>query len=75
MVHETNGTIDIKLANLNLKQHVDRPYVKYLNDTIRRYVTIQHLVAQMFIHIINKLFDHNNKIIDSLYTTDRLVIQ
>ena len=39
------------------------------------YLRIRHLVKQIFIHITNKLFDRNRKVIDSSYTTDRLVIQ
>ena len=69
MTHVTHGPWII-----NPKQHVDRPYVKYLNVTIRLYVTIRYLVIEIFINIIKKLFDQNKKI-DSSYTTDRLVIQ
>ena len=35
---------------------------------------MRHLVAQIFILITNKLFDRNKKVIDSSYTTDRVVI-
>ena len=67
--------LDNKQASLNPKQHVDRLYVKFLNVTIRRNVTIQHLVTQIFIYITNKLCDRNKKIADSSYTTGRLVLQ
>ena len=62
-----------KQASLNPKQHADRPNEKYLNVTIRRLK--RHLVTQLFIHITNKLFDGNKKVIDNSYTIGRLVIQ
>ena len=67
--------IDNKQASLNPKQQADRPYVKYLNVTIRRYVTKGHLVTKIFIHITNKIYDRNKKVIDGSHTTDRLLIQ
>ena len=62
-------------ASSNPKQHVNRPYVKYLNVTKRRYVTIRHLVTHIFIHIKNKLFDRNKKEIQFIHNWQTIVIQ